>query len=191
MDLQTTRIGRRRSKTRQHIIETALKLFVDNGIRGISFDQIAEQSDISRGTLYSHFSNKDELVGEILKPVLVDAAGSVAFLIDLPAMEAIENLLILLLNLWKNYQTTFMLIYKLNRAEMGDLAALHDDFLEKIIQLFEKIERTDLLRYSDPRLTAMVIFRTAVPLLETLQTLDDLDDLFISGMKSLIFKYNP
>jgi AcrR family transcriptional regulator len=191
MDLQTSRIGRRRSKTRQHIIETALDLFIEKGIRGISFDQIAEQSDISRGTLYSHFSNKEELVEEILKPVLIEAAGSVAALTEWPPLVAIDKLLNLLLDLWKNYQTTLLLIYKLNRAELGALAALHDDYLEKIIQLFEKIERTDLLRYSDPRLTALVIYKTAIPLLETLQNLDDFDCLFISSMKSLIFKNIP
>ncbi len=77
------------------------------------------------------------------------------------------------------------------RAELGALAALHDDYLGKINQLFEKIERTDLLRYSDPRLTALVIYKTAIPLLETLQNLDDFDCLFISSMKSLIFKNIP
>lgn len=190
MDLQTSRIGRRRTKTRRHIIETALDLFIEKGIRGISFDQIAEQSDISRGTLYSYFSNKEELVEEILKPVLIEAAGSVASLTDLPAFEAIEKFLILLLNLWKNYQPTLLLIYKLNRAELGSLAGIHDDYLAKIIQLFEKIERMDCLRYPDSRITALVIYKTAVPLLETLQNLDDFDCLFISSMKSLIFKNN-
>ncbi|MEN3041543.1 MAG: TetR/AcrR family transcriptional regulator [Bacteroidia bacterium] len=47
---------------REVIISTAQKLFIQQGIRATTMDQIAENLGISKKTLYEHFSSKDTLV---------------------------------------------------------------------------------------------------------------------------------
>ena len=48
-------------RTRNYIIETAAHIFNKKGYEGTSFSDIIESSGISKGAIYGHFENKDEL----------------------------------------------------------------------------------------------------------------------------------
>lgn len=48
-------------RTRNHIIETAASIFNKKGYIGTSFSDIIEGSGLSKGAIYGHFQNKDEL----------------------------------------------------------------------------------------------------------------------------------
>ena len=47
---------------KKHIITTAYDLFSQYGIKGVSMDDVARNVGISKRTLYSHFSDKEELL---------------------------------------------------------------------------------------------------------------------------------
>lgn len=48
-------------KTRNSIIQTAMKLFAKQGFAGTSISQIAEKAKISRSLIFHHFTNKSDL----------------------------------------------------------------------------------------------------------------------------------
>src|SRR6202045_240689 len=48
-------------RTRQKIVETAAVLFNQRGFTGCSMGDIVEASGVEKGTLYGHFSSKEEL----------------------------------------------------------------------------------------------------------------------------------
>lgn len=50
--------------TKDKILEAAVKLFTKNGFHETSMAAIAEEAGFGKGTLYWHFSSKDELFGE-------------------------------------------------------------------------------------------------------------------------------
>lgn len=54
------------AKTRQSVIDAALKLFGQRGYSGTTLRLIAEEAGCSRGPIYWHFANKEELFEEIL-----------------------------------------------------------------------------------------------------------------------------
>ncbi|CZF85992.1 TetR/AcrR family transcriptional regulator [Grimontia marina] len=56
----TTRISQRKEKKRQQILSAAVELFSKQGY-GISMDAIAEHANVSKQTVYAHFSSKDQL----------------------------------------------------------------------------------------------------------------------------------
>ena len=47
---------------RARIEQTALALFLQNGIENTSINQITKQAQIAKGTFYLYFKDKDELV---------------------------------------------------------------------------------------------------------------------------------
>lgn len=58
--------------TRDLIVETADRLFYQNGYEHTSFTAIADELGISRGNFYYHFKSKDEILGAVITLRLVN-----------------------------------------------------------------------------------------------------------------------
>ena len=58
---------RDRSVTHRRILDAAYTLFYRNGFARVNVDQIAEQADVTKRTLYDHFRSKDELLTAVLE----------------------------------------------------------------------------------------------------------------------------
>ncbi|MFT2092851.1 TetR/AcrR family transcriptional regulator [Paraglaciecola sp. 2405UD69-4] len=52
---------------KQHLVDTALALFNQNGYHATGIDLILAQSKVSKATLYKHFRSKDELILAVLE----------------------------------------------------------------------------------------------------------------------------
>ena len=79
-----SRRERKKEETRSTIIDCALDLFKGKGIQETSMEEIAEQSDVSKGTLYNYFPDKESILvgyfqyitaayGEDIKEALTDS----------------------------------------------------------------------------------------------------------------------
>jgi TetR/AcrR family transcriptional repressor of mexJK operon len=61
-DVLSGKAGRPKSLAkRKQILEAAGELFLQQGFSGSSMDMVAKHSEVSKQTVYSHFSNKDAL----------------------------------------------------------------------------------------------------------------------------------
>lgn len=49
------------NKTKKLIFESAIKVFSDNGYNGATMDEIALRAGVAKGTLYYHFTSKEEI----------------------------------------------------------------------------------------------------------------------------------
>ena len=56
-----------RELTRNRIREAAKKVFSDYHYTSATIDQIASEADLSRATLYIHYKDKEEILGDIIK----------------------------------------------------------------------------------------------------------------------------
>ena len=52
--------------TTLRILETATEMFMKQGIRSVSMDDVARSTGVSKRTLYEHFQNKDELLTQCI-----------------------------------------------------------------------------------------------------------------------------
>ena len=55
------------SEARKRILETADRLFYQDGIRAGGIDRIIAEAGVAKMTLYSHFPSKDDLIVAVLK----------------------------------------------------------------------------------------------------------------------------
>jgi AcrR family transcriptional regulator len=62
MTIVTNRRERKKIAVRGQIIATAIDLFARHGIAAVTVDQIAEATDIGKGTVYNYFSTKEDIV---------------------------------------------------------------------------------------------------------------------------------
>ncbi len=62
-------MGRTRepSEARQRILETADRLFYQNGLRAVGVDRIIAEAEVAKMSLYKHFPSKDDLILAVLK----------------------------------------------------------------------------------------------------------------------------
>ena len=59
-----------KSSTREQILEAALDLFAVNGYEATSISQLADAVGIRKASLYSHFSNKQDILDTVVETVL-------------------------------------------------------------------------------------------------------------------------
>ncbi|KPV45693.1 TetR/AcrR family transcriptional regulator [Alicyclobacillus ferrooxydans] len=55
------------SEVRQRILDTASRLFYEEGIQNVGVDRIVSESSVAKMSLYKHFRSKDELIVEFLR----------------------------------------------------------------------------------------------------------------------------
>jgi TetR/AcrR family transcriptional regulator len=55
-------LGKRALRTRDQLIETAVKLFLERGYGGTTIDDIAEHSGMSRASFYTYFPSKRDVL---------------------------------------------------------------------------------------------------------------------------------
>ena len=58
---------RESSEARKRILETADRLFYQDGIRAVGIDRIIAEANVAKMSLYKHFPSKDDLILAVLK----------------------------------------------------------------------------------------------------------------------------
>ena len=59
-------------KTRQHLLDAALEVFWRDGVTRASLQAIAQEADVTRGALYWHFKNKEDLFETLFEQQYAD-----------------------------------------------------------------------------------------------------------------------
>jgi AcrR family transcriptional regulator len=76
------RFEQRRSRNRQALIEAAIELFQQRGVRGAKIEDICERADVAARTFFNHFETRDHLYQAIAQQrstqfaVMFDAAAA-------------------------------------------------------------------------------------------------------------------
>ena len=180
------RVARRRALTRERIVAAAARRFAQAGPDAVRLDEVADAADVARGTLYSHFRTKDDLLYAIVEPVLQVAVRKAAGLGRLDARQGVEQLLRLYLDLWHAYPDALRIAHKAQDTPLGDLGTLHRSFLKGVMRVFDRAGRAGILRSGDPMLAGHVMRQVAVPLLELYGGHADGDRLFVEGLRALL-----
>lgn len=176
---QSPRVARRRSKARQRILSAAARLFAAHGIDSVTLSDVADEADVSRGNLYSHFGSKEELVHSVCEPMMVHTLEQYQALAQLPPAQAIESIIRTHLTIWREFPGALSVAHQLQGAGAEDAA--HPP---EALQVFERAAEAGLLRV-EPLLAVKILNSIAVPLLELHQ---EADELFVESMLRLLLK---
>ncbi len=82
---------RRRQHTHDVLLDAATEVFGARGFEGASLEEIAETAGFTRGAIYKHFGNKEELFAEVNARFEMAAMAGLADLVgDETALDAID-----------------------------------------------------------------------------------------------------
>jgi TetR/AcrR family transcriptional repressor of mexJK operon len=156
---------RRSPRKRRAILEAATEVFLQNGYRGASMDEIAALAGVSKQTVYKHFSDKEALFSEIVISAVDAVAGpvhdEVLKLEDSGDVEAdLRGLARRLLG--RVMQPRILRLRRLVIGEAGRFPDLGRTFYEQgpgrtiaaLATVFEGLAARGVLRLEDPLLAA-------------------------------------
>lgn len=86
---------RMKKRRRDQILAVSQTLFRESGYSGTSLAEIAEQAEVSIGTIYTYFGSKGAIYYELAKPLLVQVAAKADRVIQSPPANPIEAMLAL------------------------------------------------------------------------------------------------
>ncbi|MGC4119091.1 MAG: TetR/AcrR family transcriptional regulator [Myxococcales bacterium] len=183
------RVARRRVETRARLLSIAARLFAKRSFDGVRLDEIADEADIARGTLYSHFSSKEELLRAIVQPVLERAVECLQRIPEtLPPRQAVEELLRAYLGLWRMGPDAMRLAHRFDAGLPKDLFTFHEVHVRQVVGILRRASEAGLLRLGDPGLSARVFASTAVPVLEIVSGDSQAEKLFLEAMSGLLLR---
>jgi len=102
---------RMKERRREQILAVARQLFRKNGYSKTSLAEIAEQAEVSIGTIYTYFGSKGAIYYELAKPLLTQVTAKADRVIKSPPADPIEAMLLLFeaLRLTKEWQNLNLL----------------------------------------------------------------------------------
>src|SRR6266487_5421163 len=75
LDRMTTATRPRKAGARDRLIAAAERLFYAEGIRAVGVDRLCAEAEVSKRSLYQHFSGKDEVVIAMLQAQAAKSAA--------------------------------------------------------------------------------------------------------------------
>ena len=123
-----------------HIVEAAIHVFIENGYDRATVDQVAKTAGISKGGVYHHFKNKDELLMEANKklsqPILEMMKKELA---HRKPEEAFKNFVSMYLEHWIHRPKELSFFY-LSMAKSFDselLLTYYQDYLDEMVDFYQ------------------------------------------------------
>lgn len=181
-------------------LPAAAELFADRGLDGTKIEDVAAATGIPKATLYYYFSGKEEILGFLLKDVLLRVADEVAIAVqanDTAAQRLTDVIRAQLRVMVDQPAVCRALVGDLGRAgRMPAIAEMIDSAYYRPVEalLLEGANDGSLIEQIQPRVVAMAIFGavtiSALSYLITDERLDEpriaraVADLILDGLRS-------
>jgi AcrR family transcriptional regulator len=164
------RADRLRNKTK--IIDTAKELIAVKDIERISLDEIAQSAEVTRATLYNHFSSKEELLKEMLLPAL-DFVTEDLKTKNAQSVNDFSDITTCLFNLYKKHKQTIELVSCHTLYNNEEVSAAHRKFMDQFQKLMNSARPEGYPLGLD--LTMRLISRIYLPVLRELHSAGQLE----------------
>lgn len=156
---------------KQLILEAAKKSFSLFGYKATTMDQVAKLANVGKGTIYTFFKSKEEILDEIVTSLIKDMKTEAEKSVDpnLSFEENIHRVLLRLLEFRKSHQLTIKLFQEekeLGTRTVSDVIQRVEkaviDYMKGIIQ--EAVDRGEI-KECNPEITAFVMLKTYIALI--------------------------
>lgn len=187
-DVSVDSLPKRRQLTRQRIIDAGCSLFSRRGVAQVSVEDILVEADVSRGTFYKYFSNKEDVLKAIVLPVFEFLISRFAQLDKADADVVLEEVLRSYFQQWQRGAEALVLAFNIGQTNFSLVHKEHDEYVQLLIALIERIQQRGLLRLEETAVASLLIARTVVPMLQALQKTRYVEQQFIAAMRGMLLR---
>jgi AcrR family transcriptional regulator len=123
---------REKNARREHILNSAKKVFIINGYTETTIEKISMEAELSTATIYIYFKNKMELYTELKVDFMNEINEGVEYIYEkkVPPIRKIELIIEYFIKLFKKDPFLFMNVIQLQASD--DIQKISPELLEKI-----------------------------------------------------------
>jgi AcrR family transcriptional regulator len=192
------RTDRKKEVTKKKIISTAIGLFNSQGYDQTTVEQIAEEADVARGTIFNHFPVKEAMILGYVQRGLNDVAPKIVKEVEkLPDTRAQLVALFRLVNEWlennlnedvKKRYMFYMIQTMLDTARNQELRSGYREILNRIIgtgqvqgEIRRDIQAGALAIYLDWQNALVMMGWLSHPGMSLVDMIERMTELFLNG----------
>ncbi|AGT31000.1 TetR family transcriptional regulator [Geobacillus genomosp. 3] len=159
------------SDRKRQIIEAAAQSFAAFGYKATTMEQIAKLANVGKGTIYTFFKSKEELLDEIVSSLIAEikAEAEQAMAPSLPFSENVHRALYRILEFRQRHQLTAKLLQEVRNigtaAVQDVLAKLDREMVEFIRQKIEAAVEKGEIRPCNSEITAFLMLKVYIALI--------------------------
>ena len=140
------RLQRRAQKTRKRLKKAALDVFSEKSIDAATIEEITAKADVGKGTLYQHFTDKDEIAVTLVQEAVDHLIERVKCYETPPAGldDMLEHLLAAHHDFWMKAKDEFLLLFQgrlLVKLEPERMVELEQHYLRYLSVIEEEVSR--------------------------------------------------
>jgi AcrR family transcriptional regulator len=152
-----SRRERKKEETRGNIIDCAVSFFREKGFQETSMEEIAEKSDVSKGTLYNYFQDKESTLVGYFQIIIADYGKRMneSFVENKDIKSTLYSLLDFISSIFKNDKELAVTYFKYRMPSRFDvtLDSSQRSGIEKwVLEIMEKAQKEGQLRTDIPAL---------------------------------------
>jgi AcrR family transcriptional regulator len=152
-----SRRERKKEETKENIIDNAINFFKGKGFQETSMEEIAEKSDVSKGTLYNYFENKESILVGYFQTIIADYGKKMkeSFTENKDVKSTLYHLLDFISLIFKNDKELAVIYFKYRMSSRFDVKpdSSQRSGIEKwVLEIIEKAQQDNQLRSDIPAL---------------------------------------
>lgn len=182
------KIQQRQRRTRDLLLRESAALFVAQGFENVSVEDILAASGIARSSFYRFFSNREDVLANIVRPVFQRGLTELTAIPCDHGEAIVTGILTAYLKLWRRSPNALRLASRAGGVHFALFKDVHNEFRRRLEELVKLASHQNILRNNNPDYSARLIARVAVPTLEVYSGDPNREQLFMNSMKGLLLK---
>lgn len=160
------------NRTKRKIFETSMKLFAEKGYDGTSIEEITAQVGVAKGTLYYHFSSKEEIFNFLIEEGMNLLKNSIKIKIEnqknyIDKLRAIVLIQIKIIIKYENFMTIVLSEIWGNSPRSKTCHKYLEDYLQIVRNIVEEgIKKGEIKPYNSEIITSEIFGLACASLLQ-------------------------